>query len=90
MQPCKLRPAVKDYLWGGRRLIDDYHVKATTERVAEAWMLSCHPDGCAIIDSGPDAGRTLAEILNEQKDVRTAKLSASAFPVIMKLSLIHI
>ena len=28
MQPIKLKPAFKDYIWGGTRLRDDYKMEA--------------------------------------------------------------
>ena len=45
MSILKLKPACKDYLWGGHRLVDEYNVEYDGEILAEAWELSCHPDG---------------------------------------------
>ena len=59
MAILKLKPACKDYLWGGHRLVDEYHVEYDGEVCAEAWELSCHPDGPSIIENGPFAGMTL-------------------------------
>ena len=62
MSILKLRPACKDYLWGGHRLVDEYNVSYDGDILAEAWVLSCHPDGPSIIMNGPyehDHERTL-------------------------------
>ena len=59
----RILPACKDYLWGGRRLKEDFGVKSGLDPLAEAWVLSCHPDGPSTIAGGPFAGRTLAEYL---------------------------
>jgi mannose-6-phosphate isomerase len=44
-KPFLLEPAAKDYLWGGSRLNDDFHLNVLIEPFAEAWVCSTHPDG---------------------------------------------
>ncbi len=44
-KPFRLRPAYKDYLWGGNRLNDDFELSIPADPFAEAWMCSTHPDG---------------------------------------------
>ena len=51
MRPTVLRPALKNYIWGGRRLIDEYAFESE-EPLAEAWMLSCHKNGACILPDG--------------------------------------
>ena len=65
MSILKLKPACKDYLWGGRRLSDEYGIKTDRDILAEAWVLSCHPDGPSIVANGPDEGKTLPEYIAE-------------------------
>lgn len=62
----KLRPSCKDYLWGGSRLRTDFGVESDLNPLAEAWMLSCHPDGPSYIVGGKDDGKTLAQYIEEQ------------------------
>ena len=64
MSVLKLKPTCKDYLWGGRRLIEEFGVDYDGEICAEAWELSCHPDGPSIIDNGPFKGHTLQEYID--------------------------
>mgnify|MGYP002626421352 CR=1 FL=1 len=52
MAILKLKPACKDYLWGGRRLIEEFNIDCDKKILAEAWILSCHVDGTAILESG--------------------------------------
>ncbi len=59
----KLKPACKDYLWGGHRLAEEYGVDFDGPVLAEAWELSCHPDGPSVIINGKYAGKTLTEYL---------------------------
>ena len=64
MSILKLKPACKDYLWGGHRLVDEYNVEYDGDILAEAWELSCHPDGPSMIVNGPHAGKSLQEYLD--------------------------
>ena len=60
----KLKPACKDYLWGGHRLADEYGVEYDGKILAEAWELSCHPDGPSVIVNGKYTGKTLREYID--------------------------
>ena len=62
----KLKPACKNYLWGGHRLVEEYGVEYDGEVLAEAWELSAHPDGASIIANGEFAGKTLREFLDAE------------------------
>lgn len=62
----KLKPAVKDYLWGGHRLADEFGVEYDGKILAEAWELSCHPDGASIITNGKFAGKTLQDFIDSE------------------------
>ena len=63
MSILKLKPACKAYVWGGRRLIDEFNVEYDGEILAEAWELSCHADGASTIVNGEFKGRTLIEYI---------------------------
>ncbi len=62
----KLKPACKNYLWGGHRLVEEYGVEYDGEVLAEAWELSAHPDGASIIANGDFADKTLREYLDAE------------------------
>lgn len=66
MSILKLKPACKDYIWGGHRLAEEYGVEYDGDILAEAWELSCHPDGPSVITNGPHAGKTLAEYIEAE------------------------
>lgn len=63
--PFLLRPAGKDYLWGGTRLKDDFGKNLPREVLAETWECSTHPDGPSMVASGFHNGQSLAEVLRE-------------------------
>ena len=66
MAMFKLRPSCKDYLWGGSRLRTDYGIDSDLHPLAEAWVLSCHPDGPSTIAGGSEDGKTLTRYIEEQ------------------------
>lgn len=63
-KPFLLKPAAKDYLWGGNRLNDDFGKEIDISPLAETWECSTHPDGQSMVASGGDAGKTLGEVLH--------------------------
>lgn len=66
MSILKLKPECKDYLWGGRRLIEEYGKEYAGDVLAETWELSCHPDGPSTIVNGPYKGKTLQQYIEEE------------------------
>lgn len=62
-KPFLLKPAAKDYLWGGSRLNDDFAKGIDMTPLAETWECSTHPDGPSVISSGEFEGMELAELL---------------------------
>lgn len=87
MYPLLLKPAYKDYIWGGTRLNTDFNKDCPFERIAESWELSCHKDGESVITNGEYSGRTLNEYITaEGKAVLGRNCSRfNSFPVLIKL-----
>lgn len=85
MYPMKLKPAVSSTIWGGRRLIDEYGVLTDKENAAEAWVLSCHPNGCSTVENGVFAGRTLKSVYDENRSICGKNGERfSEFPILIK------
>lgn len=86
MQPFSLRPALKDAVWGGARLKNEFGKATDLTVVAESWELSAHPHGSSIIADGPLAGISLLEFFNLHKPLcGTACQSLETFPILVKL-----
>lgn len=85
--PLLLKPPIKDYLWGGTRLITDFGFETTSAKAAEAWVLSCHKDGASLIANGELAGHTLPEALDQWGDAAVGDKAAAFpyFPILIKL-----
>ncbi len=87
MYPTKLQPAVKNYLWGGRRLAQEFNIASNDPSIAEAWMLSCHSAGESRILNGPFGGQTLGSVLFGEAETAlgTSASLAGYFPFLIKL-----
>ena len=85
--PFLLRPAQKDYLWGGTRLKDEFAKDTALSSLAETWECSTHPDGPSQIASGPYCGETLQTVLSRRPDfVGThPRVTNGQLPVLVKL-----
>ena len=67
-KPFLLRPAAKDYLWGGSRLNDEFAKGIEMFPLAETWECSTHPDGISTVASGENNGKSLALVLREHPE----------------------
>ncbi|HAE16564.1 MAG TPA: mannose-6-phosphate isomerase [Erysipelotrichaceae bacterium] len=84
--PFFLKPAGKDYLWGGRRLNDDYAKNIDMTPLAETWECSTHPDGPSTVSSGEFEGRLLSDILKEHPEyIGTHPQTVGELPILIKL-----
>ena len=63
-----LRPSGKDYLWGGRRLNDEFAKNIDMSPLAETWECSTHPDGPSYICGGEYDGMKLTDVLKEHPE----------------------
>lgn len=85
-QPFLLKPAGKDYLWGGSRLNDDFSKQIDMTPLAETWECSTHPDGLSLAASGEHRGQTLKDVLAEHPEYAgNALLPNGELPILIKL-----
>ncbi len=86
-EPIMLEAPVKDYIWGGRRLIDEFGKHTDAGKAAESWELSTHPAGESIVSDGEFAGMKLSEYIERNGKECLGKNAArfDFFPVLIKL-----
>lgn len=84
--PLLLQPVYKEYIWGGDRLIHEFHRRLNAGIYAEAWEIADHPDGQTRIINGPDAGATLAEaIARRGPELLGTGRTDTIFPLLVKI-----
>jgi mannose-6-phosphate isomerase len=85
--PLKLLPSLKEYLWGGTKLKEEYNKETTLSKVAESWELSCHKDGQSIILNGSEKGSTFSNYIKKygKSVLGTRSERFSYFPLLIKL-----
>lgn len=84
-KPFLLRPSGKDYLWGGKRLNDEFAKNIDMQPLAETWECSTHPDGECYAASGSFEGMTLAEIIRQNPHfLGTHPKTKGELPIIVK------
>ena len=67
-KPLLLKPAAKNYLWGGSRLNDDFGKEIPLSLLAETWECSTHPDGPSVVSGGEFDGKLLIDVLKEHPE----------------------
>lgn len=84
-KPFLLKPAAKDYLWGGNRLNDDFSKGINLEPLAETWECSTHPDGLSTVASGEFTGMTLSDVLKQHPEfLGTHPRTKDKLPILIK------
>ena len=83
--PLKLIPVCKSAIWGGDRLKRAYGKTCDLSRLAETWELTLRQDCQNRIASGPAAGLTLGEYVEQAGNaVVSPDYDGSRFPLLIK------
>lgn len=85
MDILKLKPANKNYLWGGNKLREKYNKESKDSIIAETWEISSHPDGPSIIINGKYKGKTFKDYLDLVGNKVIGKnYNKDRFPILVK------
>ena len=81
-----LKPAGKDYLWGGNRLERRFFKGIDLKPLAETWECSDHPDGPSRVASREHTGALLADVLKNASVLSGhAPDGTDGLPILIKL-----
>ena len=83
MELVKLKPAVKDYIWGGN-YFQKFNKGLGFARVSECWELSVRDIDSSIIASGKDEGKKLSDVISKE-DIGPVMDRFPYFPLLIKL-----
>ena len=83
--PLRLVPDLRPRVWGGSRLEATLAAASVAGPIGEAWVAW---DGC-LVATGPEAGRTLAAVVEDDPDVILGPdgvaAAAGRFPILVKI-----
>ncbi|MBU5477614.1 class I mannose-6-phosphate isomerase [Eubacterium sp. MSJ-13] len=85
--PFLLKPAAKNYIWGGTRLNDEFCKKINMDKVAETWECSTHKDGNSIVFGGYYNGMRLTDVLKKHPEFMGKNIynKLGELPVLIKI-----
>ena len=83
MELVKLKPAVKDYIWGGN-YFQKFNKGLGLSKVSECWELSVRDNDSSIIASGKDEGKKLCDVISKE-DIGPVMDRFPYFPLLIKL-----
>jgi len=85
-EPLLLRPAGKDYLWGGKRLNDEYGKNIELSPLAETWECSTHPDGVSTVRCGTFDKMDLTAVIKAHPEYLGERHKGeTTLPILVKL-----
>ena len=79
-----LKPHLKDVIWGGSKLKDEYGYEGAGDSTGECWGISAHPNGDNIVLTGCYKGITLSELYHAHREL-FGNLTAGRFPLLVKI-----
>lgn len=84
-KPFLLKPSGKNYLWGGRRLNDEFAKNIDMYPLAETWECSTHPDGPSYVVGGDFDGKRLKYVLEQHPEYLGKNIqSKGELPILIK------
>ncbi len=84
--PLVLKPAYKDYIWGGNRIIRKYGRGEPEGIYAESWEVSDRTEGQSRVLNGPLKGKTLGNVIEVWgQDLLGEGRKEKSFPLLVKL-----
>lgn len=85
----KFKPILKTTIWGGDRILPLKGIESDLSNVGECWEISGIPGSESVVESGPDAGMRLAELIDKYDasllGERIYKKYGNKFPLLVKL-----
>lgn len=79
-----LKPQLKDVVWGGNKLRDEFGYAGAGDSTGECWGISAHPNGDCSIEKGTFAGTTLAGLYRDHREL-FGGITAEEFPLLVKI-----
>ena len=84
----KFEPLLKQTLWGGSKIAAFKHLDTNLENIGESWEISGVDGSVSVVAEGPLKGRTLSELMMQQKGLLVGQSNyerfGNEFPLLVK------
>ena len=84
----KMRPAMKEMVWGGRLLADRFGKEIPSDSTGESWEIAAHPHGQSVVEGGPLDGTTLQTLVDQYQEAlvgtKVLERFGNFFPLLIK------
>ena len=81
-------PLLKQTIWGGDKIIPFKHLNTRLDHVGESWEISGVSGSETIVANGPDKGKSLNQLVHEQKGLLVGQENyerfGDEFPLLIK------
>lgn len=88
LHPLKFQPILKDKIWGGEKLNQNFNKPSDSKNLGESWEISTVPEDVSIVSNGELKGQSLQGLVESFKaDMLGAKnyeRFGNAFPLLIK------
>lgn len=85
-EPIFLQPVFQERIWGGQKLRTEFNYDIPYKRTGEAWVVSAHPNGPNTVVNGPLAGKTLADLWQENGELfNKQSTNNEEYPLLVKI-----
>ncbi|MGG3487312.1 mannose-6-phosphate isomerase, class I, partial [Bacillus safensis] len=82
--PIFLLPELKERIWGGTALRDQFGYDIPSDQTGECWAISAHPNGPSVVQDGPYKGKTLIELWDNHREL-FGGIEGDRFPLLTKI-----
>lgn len=83
MYPLKMKPQIKEIIWGGNKMKEMFGKVYSFEKAGESWEVSTNDAGKSVIANGKLKGMTFSEAIAEFPEIAGSALSD--FPLMFKI-----
>ena len=67
LHPLKFQPILKDKIWGGEKLSQQFNKASNSQQLGESWEVSTVPGDISIVSNGYLKGESLQSLLESYK-----------------------
>lgn len=79
-----LEPVLKETIWGGSRIKDEFNMPGATDTTGECWCISAHSNGDCVVKNGEYKGKTLSRLWKENREL-FGEVKGTEFPILIKI-----